>query len=132
MVSHTSWGRSPRTSASRPGTRHEVSRGLDAGATRCPVSESVDSSSEESAKEGLSRGASALGTKSELNRIADSDGPQEPARWLGSSRAPRHRTSGTSGTTDVPTVGRRGGMQGPGPWRTEEESECQVKLPLFI
>ncbi len=49
---------------SRPGTRHEVSRGLDAGATRCPVSESVDPSSEESAKEGLSRGASALGTKS--------------------------------------------------------------------
>ncbi len=58
------WGRSPRTSASRLGTRHEVSRGLDAGAIRCPVSESVDPSSEESAREGLSRGASALGTKS--------------------------------------------------------------------
>ncbi len=64
MVSTTSWGRSPRTSASRLGTRHEVSRGLDAGAIRCPVSESVDPSSEESAREGLSRGASALGTKS--------------------------------------------------------------------
>ncbi len=59
-----SWGRSPRTSASRLGTRPEVSRGLDAGAIRCPVSESVDPSSEESAREGLSRGASALGTKS--------------------------------------------------------------------
>ncbi len=58
MVSTTSWGRSPRTSASRLGTRHEVSRGLDAGAIRCPVSESVDPSSEESAREGLSRGAS--------------------------------------------------------------------------
>ncbi len=34
------------------------------GAIRCPVSESVDPSSEESAREGLSRGASALGTKS--------------------------------------------------------------------
>ncbi len=49
---------------SRLGTRHEVSRDLDAGAIRCPVSESVDPSSEESAREGLSRGASALGTKS--------------------------------------------------------------------
>ncbi len=58
MVSTTSWGRSPRTSTSHPGTRHEVSRGLDAGATGCPVSESVDPSSEESAKEGLSWGAS--------------------------------------------------------------------------
>ncbi len=45
MVSTTSWGRSPRTSASRPGTRHGVSRGLDMGAIRCPVSESVDPSS---------------------------------------------------------------------------------------
>ncbi len=36
------WDRSPRTSASHPGTRHEVSRGLDMGATRFPISESVD------------------------------------------------------------------------------------------
>ncbi len=48
MVSTTSWRRSPRTSASHPGTRHEVSRGLDTGAIKCPVSESVDPSSEES------------------------------------------------------------------------------------
>ncbi len=51
-------------STTRSGTRHEVFRGLDVGAIRCPVSESVDPSSEESAREGLSRGASALGTKS--------------------------------------------------------------------
>ncbi len=38
------------------------------GATRCPISESVDPSSEESAKEGLSQGASALGTRSERVR----------------------------------------------------------------
>ncbi len=54
MVSTTDWDRSPRTSASRPGTRHEVSRGLDAGATRCPVSEKAGPSSEEWAKEGPS------------------------------------------------------------------------------
>ncbi len=43
-------------------------------------------------------------------------------RWsLGASEtagqlpAPKHRTSGTIGTTDVPAVGQRGGMQGPGP-----------------
>ncbi len=65
MVLTTSLGRSPRTSASRPGTRHEASRRLDTGATRRPVSESVDFPSEESAEEGLSRGASALGTRSE-------------------------------------------------------------------
>ncbi len=35
------------------------------GATGCPVSESADPSSEESAREGLSRGASVPGTKSE-------------------------------------------------------------------
>ncbi len=40
----------------------------------------------------------------ELNRIAESDGPQEPLRRLGSSPAPRHRTSGTNGTTNVPAV----------------------------
>ncbi len=52
MVSTTYWGRSPRTSVSCPGNRHEVSRGLDAGVTRCPVSESVDPSSEESLDRG--------------------------------------------------------------------------------
>ncbi len=59
-------------------------------------------------------------------------------RWsLGASEtvgqlpAPRHRTSGTIGTTDVPAVGQRGGMQGPGPWRTEERSECAVHVTCF-
>ncbi len=57
IVSATSWGRSPRTSASHPGTTHGVSTSLDAGARWCPVSEKADPSSEESAREGLSRGA---------------------------------------------------------------------------
>ncbi len=73
-------------------------------------------------------------TPGELNRIAESDGPQEPPRRLGSSPAPRHHTSGTSGTPDVPAVGQRGGTQGPGPWWTEAGSECAVHtylLPLF-
>ncbi len=59
-------------------------------------------------------------------------------RWsLGASEtagqlpAPRHRTSGTIGTTDVPAVGQQGGMQGPGPWRTEEGSECAVHVYLL-
>ncbi len=41
---------------SHPGTRHEVSSGLDVGATRCPVFESVNTFSEESAKEGCHEG----------------------------------------------------------------------------
>ncbi len=50
------------------------------GATRCPVSESVDPSSEESAKEGLSRGASAQGTRSEWASMAPQAGsaPRPP------------------------------------------------------
>ncbi len=56
IVSATSWGRSPRTSASRPETTHGVSTGLDVGARGCPVSEEVPYS-KELASEGLSRGA---------------------------------------------------------------------------
>ncbi len=56
-VSATSWGRSPRTSTSHPGTIRGVSTGPDAGASGSPVSEKADSSSEELAREGLSRGA---------------------------------------------------------------------------
>ncbi len=50
------------------------------GATRCPVSESVDSSSVESAKEGLPRGASAQGTRSEWASMAPQAGsaPRPP------------------------------------------------------
>ncbi len=57
IVSATCWGRSPRTSAYHPGTTHGVSTSLDAGARGCPVSKKADPSSEESAREGLSRGA---------------------------------------------------------------------------
>ncbi len=49
----TSWGRSPRTSASRSRTTHAVSTSLDVGARGCCVSEKADHSSEESAREGL-------------------------------------------------------------------------------
>ncbi len=76
MVLTTSWGRSPGTSVSHSGTfRDEVSRGLDTGATRCPISESVYPSSEESAEEGLSRGASAPGTRSEWANMGPRAGP---------------------------------------------------------
>ncbi len=64
IVSATSWGRSPRTSASHPGTIRGVSTGPDAGARGCPISEKADPSSEESAREGLSQGAWFLGTRS--------------------------------------------------------------------
>ncbi len=56
-MSTTDWGRPPRTSESCPGTRYEASRGLDVGAKGCPISEKAGPSSEEWAKEGLSRGA---------------------------------------------------------------------------
>ncbi len=65
MVLTTSWGRSPRTSTSRPGTIRGDSTSLDAGARGCPLSEKGDPSSEEFAKEGLSRRASVLETKSD-------------------------------------------------------------------
>ncbi len=56
IVKATSWGRSSRTSTSHPGTTHGISKSLDAGARGCPISEKADPSSEESAREGLSRG----------------------------------------------------------------------------
>ncbi len=64
IVSATSWGRSPRTFASHPGTIRGVSTGPDAGARGWPVSEKPDPSSEELAREGLSRGAWVSGTRS--------------------------------------------------------------------
>ncbi len=80
MVSTTDWGRSPRTSASRPGTRHEASRGLDAGAKGCPVSEKTGPSSEEWAKEGLSRGAWVLRTG--WASMVQLTGPAPRLPWL--------------------------------------------------
>ncbi len=62
----TTAGGSPlRTSASRPGTIRGDSTSLGAGARGCPLSEKGDPSSEEFAKEGLSQGASVLGTTSD-------------------------------------------------------------------
>ncbi len=45
IVSATSWGRSPRTSASHPGTIRGVSTGPYTGARGCPISEKADPSS---------------------------------------------------------------------------------------
>ncbi len=65
MMFTTAGGSPPRISASRPGTTRGDSTSLDAGARGCPLSKKGDPSSEEFAKEGLSRGASVLGTKSD-------------------------------------------------------------------
>ncbi len=68
----------------------------------------------------------------ELNRIAKSDGPQEPPGRTG-DQAPRDRASGTNGATDVPEVGQHGGTQRPGsgpvmawPVTTGAGSGCEV------
>ncbi len=62
-------------------------------------------------------------TPGKLNHIAESDGPQEPARRLGSLPT-SHCTIGTSRTTDIPAVGQRGGKQGPGHGGPRRVSEC--------
>ncbi len=82
MVLSSSGGKSPRTSVSRPGTRHWVSRGLDAVAKGCPVSEKEGSSSEGFAREGLSRGAWVPGTKSGWANRAQLAGPAPRPPWL--------------------------------------------------
>ena len=50
----------------------------------------------------------------ELNRIAEPEGPSDPAGQLGEPK-PRAQncTSGVMGTTDVPSVRQRSGMTGP-------------------
>ncbi len=82
MVLSTSGGKSPSTSASRPGTRHGVSRGLDAGAKGCPVSEKEGPFSEELAREGLSRGAWVPGTRSGWANRAQLARPAPRPPWL--------------------------------------------------
>ncbi len=57
--------------------------------------------------------ASELGrTPGKLNRIFESDGPREPARRLGSSPAPRHRTRGRAAKWNAETwpVAGQGGV----------------------
>ncbi len=81
-LSTTSWGRSPRTSASRPGTRHVLSfQRSGRGCHKVPRLWVVDPTSEESAKEGLSRGASVLGTKSEWASTAPRARPAPCPPW---------------------------------------------------
>lgn len=66
-------------------------------------------------------------TWSELNCVADSDGPSEPVRRLGSTtQAPGDRVSGTRGITDIPAVGQRGRPEGLDP---EGVSECALLGP---
>ncbi len=81
MVSTTAGGSPRRISASHPGTTREDSTGLDAGARGCPLSDKGDPSSEEFAKEGLSWGASVLGTKSDWANIAPLRGPAPHHPW---------------------------------------------------
>ncbi len=57
MVSTTAWGRSRRTSTSCQGTTRGGSTDLDGDARGYHISEKVDLSSKEYAREGLSRGA---------------------------------------------------------------------------
>ncbi len=66
------------TSTSR---RLKVSRDLDTGAISCPISESVDPSSVESAREGLSRGASVPRTRSEWASRVPRAGPAPHPPW---------------------------------------------------
>ncbi len=66
------------TSTSR---RLKVSRDLDTGAISCPISESVDPSSVESAREGLSRGASVPRTRSEWASRVPRAGPGPHPPW---------------------------------------------------
>ncbi len=63
-------------------TWHEASRGLDVGAKGCPVSEKADPSSEEWAKEGLSRGAWVTRTKPGWASVAQLTGPAPRPPWL--------------------------------------------------
>ncbi len=63
------------------GSRHTKRAQKQVPATMCPISESVDPSSEESAKEGLSRGASALGTRSEWASMAPRAGSAPCPPW---------------------------------------------------
>ncbi len=89
MIVFTTAGGSPlRTSASRPRTIRGDSTSLGAGARGCPLSEKVDPSSEEFAKEGLSRGASVLGTTSDWASKAQPRGlaPRPPWPCTGSVR----------------------------------------------
>ncbi len=65
MVFTTAGGSPHRTSASRPGTTRGDSTSLGVDVRGCPLSEKGDPSSEELAKEGLSRGALVWGTKSD-------------------------------------------------------------------
>ncbi len=61
--------------------RRKVSRDLDTGAISCPISESVDPSSVESAREGLSRGASVPRTRSEWASRVPRAGPAPHPPW---------------------------------------------------
>jgi len=54
------------------------SRGLDAGPMRCSISEKAGPSSEEFTREGLSRGAPVLGTRSGWASMAQLTRPAAP------------------------------------------------------
>lgn len=64
MVATTCGGKVPKPSVTRPEPTHVGSTDRDVGARGCPVSEKEGPSSEELAREGLSRGVQVRGTRS--------------------------------------------------------------------
>ncbi len=81
IVRDTSWGKSPKTSVSHPGTTLGVSTSLDAGAKGCPISEKADPSSEESDREELLRGAWVPGIRSCWVNMEPLTGPAPRSPW---------------------------------------------------
>ncbi len=81
MVSTTACGRPLKSAASRPGATHESTTDLDAGAIWCRAPEKGGPSSEECAREGLSRGEWVRETRSGWARTARPDGPAPHPPW---------------------------------------------------
>ncbi len=81
MVSTTVCGRPLKSAASRPGATHEGSTDLDVGAKWCRAPEKGGPSSEECAREGLSRGEWVRETRSGWASTARPAGPALRPSW---------------------------------------------------
>ncbi len=81
MVSTTARGRPLKSAASRPGATHEGSTDLDVSAIWCQAHEEGVLSSEECAREGLSRGESFRETRSGWASKARPAGPAPRPPW---------------------------------------------------
>ncbi len=82
MVSTTACGGPLKSATSHPGATHGGSTGLDAGAKWCRAPEKGGPSSEEWAREGLSRGEWVRETRSGWARTARPAGPAPRPPWL--------------------------------------------------